>query len=280
MLQRVAALSSGSDCRNARGRWTSIAGFLSSWQSIGNGSPSIPCVWFEFDDVSAGTDAILRPSFCVCLDSSYLERSRKPPLRQDTKALLEHAGRLLNQLSVADVADHIRVLSDCFRAIPEEGRIVHLSAMLGRSPAVTKLYLAVPKESSHAFARRLPFEEAKAEIADRIDYYSRYADRFVFLDLTVDASLASRVGIAFPTFEFGQQRRLEEVLEAASRAGSCTAAEVAALRSWEGSSRVVYTGESWPTRIARWLDIKIVATPGTPDCPKFYFGFMPHFSLF
>jgi len=270
--------------------WQRIHHFCRQWATPTSALHArVPLVWFEFDHAESTPSALPSPSFCFCLDRTYLQRgswSQRQP-SQDSgqdKNLAKNGLQLLLDQPLARQNEH--VFDTCFDALPEGGRIIHISAMIARQPSVVKLYGVVPTVQLVPYLTRLGWPGSFRELAAIMADFCRTntVDHNTYLDLSLGASISPRLGLAFAQQQIeqlpGQDFARRALLDLCVQHGLCSPAKRDALVLWPGRLRAVFPGDTLPTRFRKWLDIKLVYHPDQPLEAKGYLGFMPYFSLF
>ncbi len=247
-----------------------------------------PLIWFEFDHADAFMPEVPLPSFSFCIDPLYAERrswaqfmnARDPQRRQQ----VTEDG--LQLLCGAPLSSHERKsLLTCFTSLPRGGRIIHVSAMVARQPAVVKLYGSVPREHLFSYLARIGWPGSRQELADVLATFCtpETVDDTMFIDLSIGENVLPRIGIAFAQQQVvnlpepDPTRRA--LLDLCVQERLCTPEKREALVSWPGSFCTLFPGEKWPGRFRKWLDVKLVYQPNQLLEAKAYLGFMPYFSL-
>jgi hypothetical protein len=264
--------------------WGRIYEFWKQWADPA--SPlyeQIPLTWLEFEqlDGQQPTMPLACPTFC--LDREILQR--KHPLNsangynpqqgyQVAEVALEYLlGQPLSPLIKKN-------LLACFEALPPGGRIIHLGSMQTRQPPVLKVYGLLPRQGLLAYLAAIGWPGSPAEIENILTTFGP-TTAIARPDLALGASILPRMGLEFshpasPQDDQTQQRLLNQCVAA----GLCTPEKRDALLTWPGSSRETFSRFSWPVRLRRWLDLKIVYQPDQLLEAKAYLGFSPRFSLF
>nr|HMN30399.1 hypothetical protein [Caldilineaceae bacterium] len=267
--------------------WRPIRCFLRQWAEPATLlHQQSPMVWLEFDRVNQAWPVVPLPGVCFCLDSDYVEKQpheaqRNPLSRERYRALFTAALAILyGQPISATVQRHLLA---CYDHLPASGRLIHLSAMLGRQPPALKVYAAVARDDLLTYLSQIGWPGSDAELGAMLAEF--YADlSLVFVDLTIEECIAPRIGLAYSQVHLKNRGRADarwtSLLDRCVATGCCTAEKRAALLTWPGSTRQPWPGRTWPVRLSRWLDLKLVYQPGQPLQVKGYLGFMQTFSLF
>ncbi|MFL5355490.1 hypothetical protein [Archangium sp.] len=264
----------------------SIRGFCSRWANPASAlSGQIPLVWFEFDDVARPT--LDQANLGFCLEPDYLspEWPRAAPERLDEQTFHQLVEEPLQLLLGHSVPGPLRQsLRTTFACLPEEGRIIDVSVMLARRPAVVKLYASVPLGTLLPYLASIGWTGDESVVLHILSSFCEpLLPQRVFIDLTLGETLSPRLGVAFPRLHLDRhqhgEQRWRQLLELCVRQGLCTPEKQAALMTWKGSSRCLYADEAWPVRMNRWADVKLVHQPGSPLEAKAYLGFTPRFSI-
>jgi hypothetical protein len=138
--------------------------------------------------------------------------------------------------------DRLRVALDtAIHDLPDDGRVVHAGAMLGRSARAARLSIALPRHMAEAyFTRRgLPrlggiIESIVATLADE--------DEALHLEVDVgESTFGPRIGVVVARHDPEGWARVFERVETS---GLCTAEETRALLDWPQISHLKFTPSS------------------------------------
>jgi hypothetical protein len=270
--------------------WNQAHDFFRQWSDPRSAlHEAVPLIWLEFDHIEDILPEVPLPSFSFCLDPLYSERrswEQYVTLLNMRKrcAVAEKGLQLLFGHALSPRQEQSLVA--CFEALPAGGRIIHISAMVARSPAVVKLYGSVPKDQLFAYLARIGWPGSAAELTDIVTMFCTpdIADADMFIDVTVEEAVTARLGLAFAQQQIDNlpcrdaTRRI--LLERCVQTGLCTREKREALLTWPGGFRALFQDREQPARIQKWLDVKIVYQPGHPLEAKAYLGFMSQLSLF
>ena len=155
-----------------------------------------------------------------------------------------------------------------------------MSAMLSRQPAALKVFGSIPKNQLPEYLTHIGWTGSIPELETVLTTFCAPIDS-IQIDLTVGNMISPRLGIEFFSDTSSQKdpgRHL--LLNQFVESGLCTPEKRDILFAWPGDSREVFSGQSWPSRLIRWLDLKLVYLPNQPLEAKGYLGFSPRFSLF
>lgn len=269
--------------------WNRAGDFFTQWADPNSIlHECVPLIWLEFDQVDGPLPRGPLPSVSFCLDPEYADRrSWKQFINpQDPQTRWRVAEQGLQFLLGGPLSPHQQnALRACFEALPVGGRIIHLSAMMARSPAVVKVYGAVPQGYLSTYLTRIGWPGSTTELVDSIAPFCTPAtvDHNMYIDLTVGEGVMPKLGIAFSQQQIAHLPQRDPtrhtLLALCAQAGLCTTEKRDALCAWPGNFRATFPGEQWPTRMHKWLDVKLVYQPQCPLEAKGYLGFMPQFSL-
>jgi hypothetical protein len=159
-----------------------------------------------------------------------------------------------------------------------DGQLIHLSVMLGRAAQI-KLYVSIPSARLDDYLTALgsggTYNEMRQVVADTFPRLDP-----IFLDLTISDAVAPRLGLAFSQLHLrrgvGAEPTWAILFAELVRRGACDERKRQALASWPGTQEIRFAGQKWPTRLHRYLDVKLVSEPGQPLRAKAYLGFRPH----
>ena len=217
-----------------------------------------PLIWLEFDD--AGSEqAAGSPSVCVCLEPGYLARNRWRAANPACEAM----ATTVASLAAVDEATGSAVVR-CIRALPAEGRAIHLSLMCARIGSATKLYERVPLRSAPDYLARIGWDGDRAGLQSLLDWREP-DDAFVHLDLSIEKGLVlPRLGIAFPRTNDGGRFNLDVFAGLAARTLSQEATDRVreAGMAWTETEPGIRTPGGWSCIVHRWIDQKVVLDCG------------------
>lgn len=247
--------------------WRSLQNFFVQW-----GDPTsplyeqVPLIWLEFDHVNSTQVACFLPSLSVCLDPAFLHAYPRLQHRNriDRQTYQDIITRALKAFDDSDRAwsQHERLFLRCFDCLPQGGQLIHLSVMLARQPSVLKLYGAVPVADLAGYLARIGWTGSIGDLNGMVVEFSSCLGQDVFIDLTISETVAPRIGIAFPHDQIAglsnPERQRAVLLAKCVELGICAPEKCAAVLSWPGRSSHRFTGQAWPTRLNRWIDVKLV----------------------
>lgn len=266
--------------------WNRVRDFLGYWTvSTSPLSEQIPMIWLEFDQIDQILPKVPLPCLMFCVDPDYLERRGQLSLSnrinpQKYQLVTEAACEIL--LGYPLSSEIKQILSACIELLPVGGQIIHISAMLPRQPMALKIYVSVPKGRLLEYLTQIGWIGSIGEVKSILNEFCTAKDD-IRVDLTVGPTITPNIGIVFSEVQVDGRRSglgPQNLLDQCVANGLCTPEKREALLAWPGSSRELYIHERWPTRLSRWLDIKVVYQLNRPLEAKGYLGFMPHFSLF
>ncbi|WP_437542799.1 hypothetical protein WME97_31415 [Sorangium sp. So ce367] len=241
----------------------------------------VPLLWFEFDQPAARRGPV-EPSVLLCLDPRPLTNLEAPEAERDFSPsgrlrLVEAALSVLLDGPVPAATQ--AALLRCFTLLPDGGHVVHLSVMSARQPATLKLNVSLPRDRLTGYLLGVGWPGNPGEVEELLETL-RVEDERVTIDVTLGDSVAPRLGIEL--FDLAT-RKLDPgrsaTLERLSSLGLCTPSQRDALAAWPGSSRERCQEGEWPSRVRRWIDLKIVLGPDRALSAKAYLGVLRCFSL-
>ena len=261
--------------------WLRLHRFAEEWARPGTLlHQQVPFIWLEFDAPEGRP--VAAPNLLLCVDPTPLERppASLPERDERPETHLRVIHRALELALDGPVSSSNRdTLRACFERLPPGGNIVHLSIMSARSPVALKLNVSLPREQLQRYLGGIGWPGDAARLGSVLERFVPDMDP-VRIDLTVGDTLSPRVGLEF--FRTRDRRRdpaRSALLDQCMASGLCTAEQREALRVWPGSKRELYPEQTWPTRVSRWTDVKIVYRDDQPLAAKAYLGVNPHFSL-
>jgi len=240
-------------------RWRAIARFGQRWAKTGSASRAwIPFVFLEYD--ASATEPPV-PSVFAALDSPIGEAgSRGCP---ELAAARELAGALLGDAFDAKRSDR---LEQCFGALQGEARILHVAAMLGRSPPSVRLSAWIAESQAYDYFEAIG-ARAAGEKAERLLALLPERPAYCQLDFDLGPPVAPSVGLGCRP---EHRDRWRELLDRLVAEGLCDPDKAVAVLCWPGS----HVGAG--VRLRRELShVKLGCDPGGRVEAKCYFGATP-----
>jgi hypothetical protein len=167
--------------------WRAVLRLLREWAN--DSSPinaTAPGIWLEFDDVGRDDPQCATPSISIGLVPGY--RFDRPFNPSAPHRDLPSACAALRAVGVDSSEEIARTLSNCFAQLPEAGRWVHLSVMLGRTPSAIKLYGAIPREALLPYLRAIGWRGDHGAVSRLMSeaYGPELVGEEVFVDLNLE----------------------------------------------------------------------------------------------
>ncbi len=236
-----------------------------------------PTLWLEFDDHDLQAARTSLPSVSVCLVPGY-DPERPLAAGQSARDLATAEDTLRHLRTETSGSDHLRA---CFESLPEHGRWIHLSVMLGRAPCAVKLYGCFPRRALLPYLRRIGWcgdLEGLGGLLEEL-YPRALVGEQAFVDLNLDTFRDPErctLGLAFAQQhlrlgpELHDDRR--QVLERLAAAGLCSEEEARTLRRWVAPQSA---DDGLPAALVPFrpfLDLKLVWNARKPLLAKAYLG--------
>jgi len=217
-------------------RWARLGELLATWSDRASTLHAwVPFLFLEFDAVGCRA-AVPIPSVFVTLDEP-LGGSATTMVRGF--AIARQALRLLHGRALAPA---VRAqLGACFRRLPPAGRVVHVGAMLARTPATIRLSVAMPRTDAEGYLASIGWATPASDLKQ---VYATYSEdtREVHLEFDVASRVGPKLGVVFaPRDEIGWR----SLLEALVARGLCAPAKRDALLSWPGEVESTIAGRRW-----------------------------------
>ncbi len=263
--------------------WSRIRDFCSHW-AVPSSSlyEQVPHLWLEFD-LDAPLPLVPLPCLLFCLDPAYFKRRAPGQLGNCLSAqqYQQVMNTVLPILLERPVSSSTRKqLFACFDFLPAGGQLIHASVMLSRQPPTFKLNIAVPKNRLLDYLQQIGWTGSLSELDAILSTFCPSASSLKF-QLTIGNVMAPKIDFEFHFDSASREdHRLQVLLDQAVINGLCTPEKREALLTWPGSFRKMFCHHSWPTRLYKWVDIKIVYHFGRSLEAKGYLGFMPGSSIF
>jgi hypothetical protein len=167
--------------------WAAVLRVLREWDEGHSPiTPTSPGIWLEFDDVGNESVRCVTPSISFGLVQGYrFDRPFNPcALDRDLGA----ARNALRALGMGWSEDIMSTLIPCYRELPQSGRWVHLSVMLGRKPSAIKLYGAIARAALLPYLRAIGWRGDDQAFSDLLAeaYGPDLLGDEVFIDLNLD----------------------------------------------------------------------------------------------
>ena len=264
--------------------WHGIGNFITSWTDDDSSlHHRIPLFWFEFDHMEQDSSEVPLPGFMFCLDpeygkTAYSEENKPLVNHHNLKETTEQVYRLLLAHPLPSTVKES--LFACFDALPSGGQIIHVSVMHQRQPPIVKLYVSVPKRDLVDYLDQLKWAGSQSELNKLIDTFCS-SSTDVRIDLGFDTTILPAIGIVFSEVSVTSSHNTSDksILDLIVEKRLCTNEKRDELAAWPGVFFKTYNNHSWPTRIHKWLDIKLVYQPNRSLTAKGYLGFAPGFSI-
>jgi len=233
-------------------RWRMPESLLYRWS---------PFLFLEFDADSVD-QPIPVPSVFVAIDAPLVDDAGKPH-----RAAACEAAELLLGTRLAHALQS--KLEECFDALPPEGYVLHVGAMLGRSASGVRLSVLLPGKAVPSYLSSLGgFEAAQGARVGLGSMPSWLTSAQVDFDLS--PRLCPRIGFGVrPSAVRGES--WEVLLGDLVALGCCEPAKARALLAWPGA-RTIRSGTGWAVALRRELShVKLVCAPGSEPEAKAYF---------
>jgi hypothetical protein len=256
--------------------------FCRRWNERGSAlHREISAVWLEYDDIEPCC-AWQQPCLSACLVRGYGSNGTISTKldRHATFSLMTEVVEVLRG-APASVLERAK-LQRCATALPDAGRIIHLSSMAAREHPVLKLYLAIPRHALCDYLDLVGWRGPMTAIAALVDdlYPTQRVGNELYVDLTLDdldAVGGNRIGLVFTPqhLEHSQERDpgRRPLLDALVERELCSRKQAAELAAWPERTRHGNWGDGRrPITIERWLDLKVVWQPSSPLAAKAYLG--------
>jgi hypothetical protein len=250
--------------------WRRTLQLLEAWQDVSSVVRHTPFVWLEYDiDKNFQADApMASPGFC--LEPKYFSRfSRDPVIDRDLAFGIGQAG-LHHLLDGDDLRSNVDWVKRCIARLPAGGSLIHVSAMLARSPERMKLYVAMSKVA--VYLAQIGWPGSLSHVREILEAWYCDIPNTVFLDLTMLDGPTGCLGFAFSQMHCSEMAAFDPTWRQLPMS-KISETKRRATWAWPGVTELALDGER--TWLYRWLDIKLVMdTSGGTRC-KAYLGFMP-----
>lgn len=236
-------------------------------------------LWVEFDDITNQTKSS-EENLHFCLIEGYPNNLVNYQVQRALTCALEVLG-FISRGKMTFLQETI--IRQCFENLPTKGRIIHVSSMLARTPAVFKLYGCVLYQDFLPYLEKIAWS-GNYNLLGKLnaDLY-KHKDDYVFFDLSVSNQLDSYIGIVksqytMPDFKIDNQERQLQLIDYLVAKNLCLESKAIKLKKWL-SDDIILLNET--TQLKRWLDLKISIREDNSIDSKSYFGFksVPYFDL-
>jgi hypothetical protein len=244
----------------------------------------VPYLFLEFDVGDPGPRTPAPGVFLHLEETGSARRSGEPA--EELAWIWERALPVLRGRAPTEPV--IDCLASSIRALPREGRVIHVAVMPSRSEAEVRVHASLPTMSAGGYLASLGWSGSADEIARICRRYGTTTYGAV-KDMTevqfdVTTSLDPRVGVEFSSRLLSSQERAGEwewLLDHLVEDGLCSKGKRDAVLGWPRSFQEKLTPTSWLCTFVQDLShVKIVVQPGKPLEAKVYLTVTPHFSLF
>jgi hypothetical protein len=263
--------------------WRDAKTFIERW--IAADDPlhqTVETLWFEFDDV-LGPHAAAAPSLSACIVPNYGPQYQPgEPSVVNTAEALAVTYRALS--GAANDESIIQRFGELTRALPEGGRLIHLSWMGARQFPAVKLYGALPRSRLPDYLTRIGFGGQLAALGNVLQSIAtpELCGDDIYFDLnlnTLQDPLRCSFGIAFSQQQVallspGDPGRCA-LLEQLAAHDQCKPDQARALAAWAEPMQATAEPSWRDPRVRHWLDIKSVLDSRANLASKAYLGFAP-----
>jgi hypothetical protein len=259
--------------------WQRVDAFLQDWSDPTTAlHRDVPLVWLEFDILGPPPEIPI-PSLHVCLAQEWARAGERTVVPADgCREIAASAFELALGRPLAHAVND--TLYRCFNALPEGGRIIHFSTMMARDPVTFKVYSELAKDQVVPYLARIDWSGDLQEMTRLLETYCQDLD-VLRVELNIEEDVLAKTGIEFlDSMQMDHDPERHHLLAQCMTHGLCAREKYEALLSWPGIDAVTFEGHSWPTKVRRWLDVKLVYQANASLEAKGYLGFMPYFSLF
>jgi len=257
--------------RPLSGAWARNLALLQAWGDDRQALSQAQLVWLEYD-----IDARFNPerpdaSVSVCVETDYVQRYSGEP-RVDSRQALALANEAASHLVEPGRRQAVqRALERCVRALPPRGALIYLSEMSAREPAVTKLYLALPRPTILHYLLDIGWTGELKRVFQLLNGCHRELET-VFLDVSIGAGdVLPKLGFAFSQLQARELAAFDPTWNSLLSGQDVLAAKRDALQRWPGHAELALDGvRAW---MRRWLDVKLVLEEGGRIRSKAYLGY-------
>jgi hypothetical protein len=217
--------------------WRRLSAFRDAWDDPTSRLHSwIPFVFLEFDAV--GPPGIPQPSVFVTLDWPLVDPSDADAERDVRRlsATVVHDALLL-LLGSRALSRRVANLDRCMDALPDEGRVVHAGAMLGRRGSGVRLSLAMRREAHPRYLQHVGLTPLVDAVESIVTTFAPDEHR-VHVEIDVAETIGPRLGVVLACDRADGWARLLARIEDNAL---CTAAESAELLRWPEISHLKIT---------------------------------------
>jgi hypothetical protein len=253
-------------------RWRSLRRVCREWSASPLLSHRVPAVFTEID--CEPDEAVREPSLFARLDwprrTSWCDEIAEARLA--ALAFLRACYGPDGGPARHDVLEH------CIGALPPNGWLHGVAAMLGRGERNPRLGLWVPRWRLHEYTARLGFPELGDALLEITCDFPDARGPFVELALDLAEAVSPRVGIEFTVERDAAATR--SLLARLVARGLCSEAKAEAVRRWGGSETVALRGVDWPCTLVRQVShLKLVLEAEGELQAKVYLTVTPVFRL-
>tara|TARA_Y100001960_G_scaffold270568_1_gene296743 strand:+ start:2972 stop:3985 length:1014 start_codon:yes stop_codon:yes gene_type:complete len=234
-----------------------------------------PFVWLEFDDIVARIpNQISSPGTHFCLESGYPNS-----LQKKRELNLYEPYQFAQSLCIAQLGHRLNSLEKIYSYLPQDAHIIHLSFMLGRAPATTKLYVCMSRADIIEYLKNIKWSGQISAIQDALQLWqSIEVSEYLFFDITIcnDEIQDSFALVTSPVkysannnnFEFTAEKNTstKKIINKLYQLEYVSTEHHKSLSHWIGEE---------PPHISSWMDFKLVIDNNKPEYFKAYLGIQP-----
>ena len=259
--------------------WARIGAFSAEWSVPGSLlAANVPVLWIELD-LPIGHVGLPAPLPFLCVDP--IVHGARGPRREGAKpgdpAQLKSLERALTLLDAAPAARRIASITNCIQFLPPGGRLLHVAPLGARGSEAVRLVVSLERHAVSDFLRSAGATHDLSEIEAIATLVEPCSST---ITLHLDASPGVSPTIAAEVYFPPGSAQLPLLLRALVDRGAALPDKALALQTWPFEGRVSLPGRSWPVRLLRAVQLKLVARPDAPLEAKAYLGVNHAVALF
>lgn len=234
-----------------------------------------PFLWLEFDDIVARIpNQISSPGTHFCLESGYPNSLQK---KRDLN--LYEPYQFAQRLCIAQLGQSLNSLQTIYSYLPQDAHIIHLSFMLGRSPATTKLYICMNRTDIIEFLDNIKWSGQISAVQNALQLWqSIEVSDYLFFDLTIyNDEIQDNFALVTSPVKYSAKNNNFDFISDKKTSTKKVISKLYQLKyvSKEHHKSLSNWIEEDPPHMSTWMDFKLVIDNNKSEYFKAYLGIQP-----
>ncbi len=255
--------------------------YLTEWTRDGSLlAREASAIWVEYDVPSKG--AAPDPFVFVCLYPDYLRKGyphHAPIGRQDEARVRATAKEGLRwALGKAPSRQQLDVITRCTRALPDDGRMLHVVGMPHRPGGALRIGAILPYDDVPRWLQQIDWSGTKPQLKRMRKLFGGGYD-YIHVQVELSTHVHNRLAFDFNLSTTpAKNPRWKQFAGAVAAECDAEPEKLDAALAWVGSERLHFDDDPIPARLDRQLFFKVSSSPDQLEA-KAYLCFHPRYSL-